>query len=163
MHVKMRASVNARCALVFAAASFAASGGVSIRLNGGFVGDRLDACIVNHVRRVDAERFARVFLRHGGSDDWQSEFWGKWMLSAVPLWKYSGDAALKARFVQVRPPTSEFAAVFAAALPVGPNEDNPIASLPTVVRFADFASAGNTWGDASCYRVWLPLDKTACR
>ena len=94
---QMRASVNARCALVFAAASFAASGGVSIRLNGGFVGDRLDACIANHVRRVDAERFARVFLRHGGSDDWQSEFWGKWMLSAVPLWKYSGDAALKAR------------------------------------------------------------------
>ena len=67
------------------------------------------------------------------------------------------------RFVQVRPPTSAFAAVYAAALPMGPNEDNAFASLPSVVRFADFASAGNTWDDTSSYRVWLPLAQEAKR
>lgn len=66
-------------------------------------------------------------------------------------------------FVQVRPPSAAYAAVYAAALPMGLNEDNAFASLPSVVRFADFASAGNTWDDDSSYSVWLPLAEEAKR
>lgn len=66
-------------------------------------------------------------------------------------------------FVQVRPPSAAYAAVYAAALPMGPNEENAFASLPSIVRFADFASVGNTWDDTSSYRVWLPLAQEAKR
>ena len=30
---------------------------------------------------------------------------------------------------------------------------------PSIIEFCDYASAGNTWGDDSSFRVWLPVEK----
>jgi len=63
----------------------------------GFAADRMESCVRNHVRATDPMYFTSVF--HAKTEDhlWQSEFWGKYMHSAVPFAEYSGDAALKAR------------------------------------------------------------------
>ncbi len=37
-----------------------------------------------------------VFLKHEGTSDWKTEFWGKWMHSCVPAYRYTHDEALKA-------------------------------------------------------------------
>ena len=47
---------------------------------------------------------------------------------------------------------------FAAYLPMGAHSESPDNVHPQVVRFCDFASAGNTWTDESAYRVWLPVE-----
>ena len=47
---------------------------------------------------------------------------------------------------------------FAAVLPMGAHSESPDNVHPQVVRFCDFASAGNTWTDESAYRVWLPVE-----
>ncbi|MBQ3289950.1 MAG: glycoside hydrolase family 127 protein [Kiritimatiellae bacterium] len=47
---------------------------------------------------------------------------------------------------------------FAAFLPMGAHSESPDNVHPQVVRFCDFASAGNTWTDESSYRVWLPVE-----
>ena len=47
---------------------------------------------------------------------------------------------------------------FAAFLPMGAHSESPDNVHPQVVRFCDFASAGNTWTDESAYRVWLPVE-----
>ena len=47
---------------------------------------------------------------------------------------------------------------FAAFLPMGAHSESPDNVHPQVVRFCDFASAGNTWTDGSAYRVWLPVE-----
>ena len=47
---------------------------------------------------------------------------------------------------------------FAAFLPMGAHSESPDNVHPQVVRFCDFASAGDTWTDESAYRVWLPVE-----
>ena len=49
--------------------------------------------------------------------------------------------------------------VTAIPLPMGSHRENPENRLPEVVKFCDFASAGNTWDASSSYRVWLPARK----
>ena len=55
-----------------------------VRLKG-YLGERLDAMIKNHVQATDPDYITAPFLEKtetkGG---WQTEFWGKWMHSAVP-------------------------------------------------------------------------------
>ena len=66
-----------------------------IRLKG-YVADRMDACIRNHVAAADAMYFADVFRHHTETDLWQTEFWGKWMHSAAPFWEYTQCPGLRA-------------------------------------------------------------------
>ena len=47
---------------------------------------------------------------------------------------------------------------FAAYLPMGAHSESPDNVHPQVVRFCDFASAGNTWSDESSCRVWIPVE-----
>ena len=49
----------------------------------------------------------------------------------------------------------------ACALPLGSHLDNPEMRRPRMVRFCDYASAGNTWSQDSFYRVWLPVEREA--
>jgi len=60
-------------------------------------GERLDRLIRNHVTATDAAYLANVFHEHTTEPWWQTEFWGKYMHSAVPFWRYSGSAELKAK------------------------------------------------------------------
>ncbi len=62
---------------------------------GGFLGAKLDACFANSVKATDGSYLAAVFEQHEGTRDWKTEFWGKWMHSCVPAFRYTGDAALK--------------------------------------------------------------------
>ena len=63
----------------------------------GRMGDQLDMMIRQHVIGTDIDYITAPFQekteRHGW---WQTEFWGKYMHSAVPYLKYTGSAKLKA-------------------------------------------------------------------
>lgn len=65
-----------------------------VRLKGR-LGELLDAMIERQVSAADVDYltgpFVSRFEREGG---WQTEFWGKWMLSAVPYGNYSASSRL---------------------------------------------------------------------
>lgn len=82
-------------AVVAALAALAGEAG-EVRLRGP-EGARLDACIERNVAKTDPLYLAECFFRRNESHLWQSEFWGKYMHSAVPYWRYTKDAALKAK------------------------------------------------------------------
>ena len=62
---------------------------------GGYLGGKLDACFANNVKATDGSYLAAVFQKHEGTSDWKTEFWGKWMHSSVPAYRYTHDEALK--------------------------------------------------------------------
>ena len=65
-----------------------------VRLTGPF-GERMDAMIRNHVERTDVDLITACFAeRNETRKTWQCEFWGKYMHSAVPFWKYTGSELL---------------------------------------------------------------------
>ena len=61
----------------------------------GYLGEKLNACIVNNVKATDGAYLAGIFQKHEGTSDWRTEFWGKWMHSSVPAYRYTHDEALK--------------------------------------------------------------------
>jgi len=64
----------------------------------GYIGKRLDMMIDKHVCGTDIDYITAVFQEKTETKGWwQTEFWGKFMHSAVPYQKYTGDAALKAK------------------------------------------------------------------
>ena len=64
----------------------------------GYLGERLDAMIENHVTATDVDYITAPFLEKTERYNlWQSEFWGKYMHSAVPYLSYSGCAALSGK------------------------------------------------------------------
>ena len=67
----------------------------NVRLKG-YLGERLDAMIANHVAAQDVDYITAPFMekteRRGW---WQTEFWGKWMHSAVPYQRYMADGKCK--------------------------------------------------------------------
>ena len=67
----------------------------NVRLKG-YLGERLDAMIANHVAAQDVDYITAPFMekteRRGW---WQTEFWGKWMHSAVPYQRYLENGKCK--------------------------------------------------------------------
>ena len=67
----------------------------NVRLKG-YLGERLDAMIANHVAAQDVDYITAPFMekteRRGW---WQTEFWGKWMHSAVPYLRYVANGKCK--------------------------------------------------------------------
>ena len=62
----------------------------------GYLGERLDAMIQNHVIGTDVDYITAPFLEKTETRyAWQTEFWGKYMHSAMPYLKYTGSAKLK--------------------------------------------------------------------
>ena len=83
------------------AAAFAATPADSLEGMGnvklkGFLGEKLDKMVMNHVIEKDIDYITAPFQekteRHGW---WQTEFWGKYMHSAVPYIAYSGSEKLR--------------------------------------------------------------------
>lgn len=63
----------------------------------GYIGDRLDMMIQNHVIATDIDYITAPFQEKTERKGWwQTEFWGKYMHSAMPYLKYTGSAKLKA-------------------------------------------------------------------
>ncbi len=60
----------------------------------GYPGSVIDLCINERIKKQDIEHLVEPFRTQTETRLWQSEFWGKWMLSAVDAWKYTNDAGL---------------------------------------------------------------------
>ena len=76
------------------AAGLAARGDVRLK---GYLGERLDAMIANHVAATDIDYITAPFLEKTETKGWwQSEFWGKYMHSAVPYAAYSHSPKIAA-------------------------------------------------------------------
>lgn len=66
-----------------------------VRLKG-FLGERLDTMIERHVIARDVDYLTEVFAeKTERGNRWQTEFWGKYMHSAVPYRSYSGSPELQ--------------------------------------------------------------------
>ena len=66
-----------------------------IRLRG-YVGERLKGCVERHVMAADGIYLTDPFKWKNERNQWQSEFWGKWMHAAAPFARYTGDPKLLA-------------------------------------------------------------------
>ena len=74
-----------------AADSDALTGVENVQLKG-CLGERLDTMIRNHVVAQDVDYITAPFIEKTETKGWwQTEFWGKWMHSAVPYLKYLGN------------------------------------------------------------------------
>ena len=76
-----------------------------------------------------------------------------------PLFEGNLREGLKMMSQDVRADDKAMWMVTAIPLPMGSHRENPENRLPEVVKFCDFASAGNTWDASSSYRVWLPIER----
>ena len=65
----------------------------SVKING-YVGGRIDDCILHRVMGQDVDELVEPFRHRNETWRWQSEFWGKWTLGALETYRYTGDAAL---------------------------------------------------------------------
>ena len=87
------------CGLAFAVVAFAenAADVGSVRLKG-YLGGRLDAMIERHVCGADVDYITACFREKTETKGWwQTEFWGKWMHSAVPYAAYADSEKLRGR------------------------------------------------------------------
>lgn len=75
-----------------------------------------------------------------------------------PLRRRFQDGEVVASFVPVHVPLDDFWMTFAAELPIGAHHENPEGVYPAVVRFCDYASAGNRWEQGNYYRTWFPVE-----
>ena len=58
----------------------------------GYLGERLDAMVERHVAACDVDYITAPFMEKTETKGWwQTEFWGKWMHSAVPYLRYAGN------------------------------------------------------------------------
>lgn len=109
-----------KCAMTFAAVALVTSawGGVQtpeiedVRL-GGDIARRMNLCVERCVKASDIAKMTSVFFDRTETIRWQSEFWGKWMHSAVPFVRLTGDAALREKIDE------SFRQIRAAQLPNG--------------------------------------------
>ncbi|MBQ7721394.1 MAG: glycoside hydrolase family 127 protein [Kiritimatiellae bacterium] len=63
----------------------------------GRLGETLDSMIAHHVAAMDADYITAPFMEKTETKQWwQTEFWGKWMHSAVPYLRYHENATLRA-------------------------------------------------------------------
>ncbi|MBQ2629414.1 MAG: glycoside hydrolase family 127 protein [Kiritimatiellae bacterium] len=83
-------------ALVASAADSDSLGNIGdVRLKG-YLGERLDAMIERHVIGTDVDYITAPFLEKTERKGWwQTEFWGKYMHSAMPYLAYTGAARLR--------------------------------------------------------------------
>ncbi len=64
---------------------------------GGRLGRAVDLCIRNRIFAQDTARLVEPFRHRNERTCWQTEFWGKWFLSAAAACEYTGDAAWRER------------------------------------------------------------------
>jgi uncharacterized protein len=62
----------------------------SVRL-GGYLGQKIDLAIRNRIFAQSSEKLVEPFRHRDEKSCWQTEFWGKWMLSAASASQYTGE------------------------------------------------------------------------
>lgn len=61
----------------------------------GFIGEKLDASYQNRILVQDVDRLVSPFQHRTETSCWQTEFWGKWITSAVLAYRYHPEPQLK--------------------------------------------------------------------
>jgi uncharacterized protein len=65
----------------------------SIRI-GGYLGGKMDLVINERIKRQDVDHLVEPFRHKNETSLWQSEFWGKWIQSAIAAYNYNKDPEL---------------------------------------------------------------------
>ena len=60
----------------------------------GYLGQKIDLCINQRIKKQDVQELVNQFKARTTRKWWITEFWGKWMLSAVDAYSYTHDAEL---------------------------------------------------------------------
>jgi uncharacterized protein len=71
------------------------SPGGSVRI-GGYLGDKINLVITQRIKSQDIEQLVEPFRHKDETHLWQTEFWGKWILSAIASYEYNKDPAMLA-------------------------------------------------------------------
>ncbi|MCX6329817.1 MAG: glycoside hydrolase family 127 protein [Bacteroidia bacterium] len=67
----------------------------SIRIEG-YLGEKMNLCIEKRIKAQDADSLVEPFKHKEETRLWQSEFWGKWIQSAIAAYDYNHDPELLA-------------------------------------------------------------------
>lgn len=65
----------------------------AIRLEG-YLGGKIDLCIAQRIKKQDVQDLIAPFKSRTETRLWQTEFWGKWILSAIAAYQYNRDPEL---------------------------------------------------------------------
>ena len=60
----------------------------------GFLGQKMDLCISQRIKAQDVDHLIEPFRHKEETRLWQSEFWGKWIQSAIAAYNYNHDPEL---------------------------------------------------------------------
>ncbi len=60
----------------------------------GYLGEKIDLCINQRIKKEDVAQLIEPFKSRNETSRWQSEFWGKWILSAIAAYEYNHDPEL---------------------------------------------------------------------
>jgi len=63
---------------------------------GGYLGAQIDLGLRARIAAQDVDEIIAPFRERRDQTEWRSEFWGKWITSAIAAWRYSGDPGLRA-------------------------------------------------------------------
>jgi DUF1680 family protein len=61
---------------------------------GGYLGAKIDLVVEKRIKGMDSEHLIEPFRHRNETRQWQSEFWGKWIQSAVAAYNYTRDPQL---------------------------------------------------------------------
>lgn len=62
----------------------------NIKING-YLGEKIDLCISERIKKQDVQHLIDPFKIRNETRMWQTEFWGKWILSAIASYEYNHD------------------------------------------------------------------------
>ena len=65
----------------------------SIKING-YLGSKINLCITKRIATQDPPYLVEPFTKRNETRLWQTEFWGKWILSAIATYEYNRDPEL---------------------------------------------------------------------
>jgi uncharacterized protein len=60
----------------------------------GYLGSKIDLCINQRIKKEDVAQLIEPFKTRKETNLWQTEFWGKWILSAIAAYEYNHDPEL---------------------------------------------------------------------
>lgn len=67
----------------------------AIQING-YLGQKINLCITERIKKQDVQMLVDPFKQRNETHLWQTEFWGKWILSAIASYKYTHDPEMLA-------------------------------------------------------------------
>jgi uncharacterized protein len=65
----------------------------SIKIDG-YLGNKINLVIEKRIKSQDVDQLVEPFRHKNETHLWQSEFWGKWILSAIASYEYNHDPAM---------------------------------------------------------------------